>query len=166
MNSMRQKGFTLIEVLLATAISAVLVLALGGLVSRAISVWQYSHERQELLYQGNFAITRIIATMRAGQTLITPADNTPGNILSVVKDVAVDPTPDPFIYHVVGSTALHETIHGVEHIIAEAANITFQVQQITPPGANTTQVGISITLDGVYSDPLTVRSEVMLGVGS
>ena len=151
--------------LLTTTISAVLVLALSGLADRAISAWQYSHDRQELVYQGNFAMSRMIATLRKAGSITTPPDNTPGALLEVVLDLAVDPVPAPVRYQVTGNNTLHETMHGQDHIIAQAPRLTLQVTRLTPVDANGTQVELTITLGNSADAPLTFTSEVMLGVG-
>lgn len=76
-----QRGVTLIELLLAVAISAILMGALNGLVKLGLDAQTAGRGGNELAYQGRFALERITDQVRdlAPKVLdTTPAANTTG----------------------------------------------------------------------------------------
>jgi prepilin-type N-terminal cleavage/methylation domain-containing protein len=70
-----QHGFTLIEFMLALVIAAVVVGALNGVVELALKARTAGREGNELVYQGQFAMARMIGKARASapKVLATPA---------------------------------------------------------------------------------------------
>jgi prepilin-type N-terminal cleavage/methylation domain-containing protein len=76
-----QRGLTLIEVLVATAIGAVLLAAINGLVKFGLDAQTEGRNANELAYQGRFALERIagVARATAPKVLGTPAADTSGD---------------------------------------------------------------------------------------
>ncbi len=96
---------TLIEVILTLAILTILLAGLGGLVGGALSQWRYGQGRSELLYQGNFAMERMVeATSRSRRLLVPLADNpatvavveNERELLAVTLDPGLDRDADGF----------------------------------------------------------------------
>lgn len=84
----QQRGITLIELLLATAISAILLAGINGLAKLGLDAQTNGRAANELAYQGRFALERIadVARGRAPKVLTTtPAANTTGYWLSVMN---------------------------------------------------------------------------------
>jgi prepilin-type N-terminal cleavage/methylation domain-containing protein len=75
MRAAGQHGFTLIEFMLALVIAAVVVGALNGVVELALKARTAGREGHELVYQGQFALARMIGKARASapKVLATPA---------------------------------------------------------------------------------------------
>ena len=61
----RQAGMTLIELMMAIAIAALLVTGLNGFIMLGLDAKASAHQSNELLYQGSFALDRIQAAARA-----------------------------------------------------------------------------------------------------
>ena len=76
-----QRGLTLIELLMATAIGAIMLAGLNGLVKLGLDAQTAGRGSNELAYQGRFALERITARARATvpKTLTPPAAGTSGD---------------------------------------------------------------------------------------
>ncbi len=76
-----QRGVTLVELLLAVAIGAILMATLNGLVKLGLDAQTTGRAGNELTYQGRFALERIAAAARASvpKVLAVPAANTTGD---------------------------------------------------------------------------------------
>ncbi len=78
-------GFTLVEMLIALAIAALLVAALGGLVGQALTTRDAVHETNDLTRQAHFAMDRMVRAVGNTRLLLLPfndkaASNWPENI--------------------------------------------------------------------------------------
>jgi prepilin-type N-terminal cleavage/methylation domain-containing protein len=76
-----QRGVTLIELMIAVVISAVVLAAINGLVKLGSDAEATGRATNELTYQGRFALERITDTARlvAPKLLSAPAANSTGN---------------------------------------------------------------------------------------
>ena len=76
-----QRGMTLIELVLAMAISAIIMASLNGIVKLGLDAQTAGRGSNELAYQGRFALERINDKARslAPKVLTTPTANTTGN---------------------------------------------------------------------------------------
>jgi prepilin-type N-terminal cleavage/methylation domain-containing protein len=76
-----QSGMTLIELVLAVAISTIIMSALSGLVKLGLDAQNVGRSSNELAYQGRFALERITEQARSlhPKALTTPAANTTGD---------------------------------------------------------------------------------------
>jgi len=77
-NPLSQRGMTLIELVLATLIGAIILAAINGLVKLGLDAQTAKRGANELAYQGSFALARITDKARATapKTLTTPAVTT------------------------------------------------------------------------------------------
>ncbi|MEQ1601435.1 MAG: hypothetical protein HOP04_07185 [Methylophilaceae bacterium] len=80
-NYSHQNGITFIELVLALAISAIVMGALNGVVKLGLDAQSAGRGSNELAYQGRFALERISDQARniAAKVLTTPAANTTGD---------------------------------------------------------------------------------------
>lgn len=76
-----QSGMTLIELVMAMAVSAILMAALNGVVKLGLDAQAAGRGSNELAYQGRFALERITDKARSltPKALTTPPANTTGN---------------------------------------------------------------------------------------
>ena len=82
MRSLRsQRGITLIELVLAAAIGTLLLASLSSTVKLGMDTQSTVRERNELAYQGNFALQTILnkARVTSPKELTTPASGTSGD---------------------------------------------------------------------------------------
>ncbi len=79
-DSRHQYGMTLVELLVSVAIGSILLLSLASLGKVAMEARQAQQARNELLYQGRFALDRMVDRARATppSVLTTPAIGTTG----------------------------------------------------------------------------------------
>lgn len=76
-----QSGMTLVELLIAVAIGAIVLAALGSIVTLGLQAQITGRQQNELVYQGRFALERMVDRARslAPKLLTAPAANTTGN---------------------------------------------------------------------------------------
>ena len=76
---------TLVELLIATAIGALLLAGLTSVARQGVLSRSLARDRSEAVYQARFALQRIAAAAKATapHTMLTPAANTSGNWFSV-----------------------------------------------------------------------------------
>ncbi len=93
-----EEGLTLVEVLLALAISAVLIAALGGVVGPTLNAWELAQRDNQLTREARFAVDRMTAAVRGTTHLLVPRADDPNTAYSEsLRDVlalALDPTLD------------------------------------------------------------------------
>jgi prepilin-type N-terminal cleavage/methylation domain-containing protein len=80
-NPLSQRGMTLIELVLATLIGAIILAAINGLVKLGLDAQTAGRSANELVYQGRFALERITDKARAiaPKTLTTLVADTSGD---------------------------------------------------------------------------------------
>ena len=93
-----EQGLSLVEVLLALAISAVLIAALGGVVGPTLTAWELAQRDNQLTREARFAVDRMTAAVRGTSLLVLPRADDPNTAYSEsvrpVLAVALDPTWD------------------------------------------------------------------------
>lgn len=93
-----EQGLSLVEVLLALAISAVLIAALGGVVGPTLNAWEVAQRDNQLTREARFAVDRMTAAVRGTSLLLIPRADDPNTAYSEslrdVLAVALDPTWD------------------------------------------------------------------------
>ena len=79
--SLPQRGVTLIELLIAVALGAIVLGALNSLVKLGLDAQAAGRNTSDLAYQGRFAIERMAARARAATPVVltNPAANTTGS---------------------------------------------------------------------------------------
>ncbi len=92
------QGFTLVELLVAIAIGALLIGALSGVVGQGLRAWGAVRERTDLTQQARFAMDRMVAAVHGTRRLLRPLGENPATAYSEsIRDVlavTLDPTLD------------------------------------------------------------------------
>ncbi|MDJ0917709.1 MAG: prepilin-type N-terminal cleavage/methylation domain-containing protein [Woeseiaceae bacterium] len=71
------RGFTLLELLVATALAATLLTATGAIVANALGSADVAAERNELQRDARFAMDRMVRTVRQSRNLLLPLTDNP-----------------------------------------------------------------------------------------
>lgn len=91
---LRQAGFTVIELLVSIAISALLLTGLTQLLNTGISSMEIVRDRTDLARQARFAMSRMVDSVRGSDRLLLPlADNPATPFLENVREQTVPPSP-------------------------------------------------------------------------
>jgi prepilin-type N-terminal cleavage/methylation domain-containing protein len=157
-----QRGLTLVELLLAMCIAAIVLGALDSLVMLALRAKSSGRQANELVYQGRFALDRMAATARstAPKVLSTPPAGTTGDWFS------------PTMYCLKGGNRLVETTFS-DHSCTGAAVIAndvvaFSAQLPSGAGAADDPVAtLSLTLQSADAPQIvTLTTSIRLGGGA
>ncbi len=156
------RGFTLIELMIAVAIGALILASLNSLVALGLKAQAEGRTANELAYQGQFALDRMVAKARAAmpQPLSTPAANTSGNWFA------------PTMYCLNASQQLIETATtdvGCTGTAVVASKVSgFSAQLPASPGPVDDPVALlALTLtDAGTGRTLTLSTSVRLGGGT
>jgi prepilin-type N-terminal cleavage/methylation domain-containing protein len=97
-------GFTLVELLITLAIAGIVLTALSGVINNVMMLWNSEQARNELLYQGNLAMDRMVSAVSHAERLLipradnpaTPQDEAHRDILAVTIDPHLDSDGDGF----------------------------------------------------------------------
>ncbi len=95
-----QPGFTLVEVLFATALIGILMVGLAGVVTNTLAVRDDTRERNALAREARFAMERMVGAVGATRLLLVPMVEDPGTAPSEsvidpgVLAVTLDPNLD------------------------------------------------------------------------
>lgn len=156
-----QRGITLIELVLAVAISAIIMAALNGLVKLGLDAQAAGRGANELAYQGRFTLERITdkASATSPKELNTPATNSTGTWF------------DPTMYCRNASNQLIETTTtdtACTGTTIIASNVSaFSAALPASMGAVDRSIAqISITLSDANNNTASFTSYVRLGGGS
>ena len=155
-----QDGFTLIEFMLALVIAAIVVGALNGVVDLALKARSAGRQGNELVYQGQFALARMVGKARASapKPLATPA------IASSTGDWF-----SPTMYCLKGGGRLVETT--VSDTSCTGANViasgvvAFSAQPASAGPVDHPLGTLSVTLQGGGA-PFVLTTSVRLGGGT
>ena len=71
------RGFTLLEMLIAISLAALLLVSMSGLLSRALGTDDVVAERNELQRDARFAMDRIVRTVSHSRNLLLPTNDNP-----------------------------------------------------------------------------------------
>lgn len=165
-----QHGLTLIELLAAVAISAIVLAALNSLAKLATDAQAVSRGTNELAYQGRFALGRIVAQARATapKALSIPPANTTGDWFATSGCTG----SACVMYCLSGSGQLIETTTGDAgctggKAIANAVT-AFSAQlpaSMGPVDRYAAVLGLSLA-DAVSGTSATLSAEIRLGGGT
>jgi prepilin-type N-terminal cleavage/methylation domain-containing protein len=155
-----QQGLTLIEFMIALIAAALVVGALNGVVDLALKARSSGRQDNELVYQGRFALERIISQARATapKVLVTPTlAGTTGDWFS------------PTMYCLKAGNRLVETIVSDTSctgstVIADNV-IAFSAQPVGAGPVDDPVGSLSLTLQAGGA-PLTLTTSVRLGGGA
>lgn len=156
-----QRGITLIELVLAVAISAILMAALNGLVKLGLDAQAAGRGSNELAYQGRFALERITdkASATSPKELNTPATNSTGTWFI------------PTMYCRNASNQLIETTTSDTACVGTtviASNVSaFSAALPASMGAVDRSIAVlSLTLNDLANNTITLSSSIRLGGGT
>ncbi len=157
-----QAGLTVIELMIAVTIGAIILAALNSVVSLGVRAQTAGTQANDLLYQGQFALERMAGAARgvAPQLLTTPAANSTGGWFA----------PAMFCRNagnqLIETTTADNTCAGSTVI---ASSVTaFSAQLPSNAGAVDKPLGVlSLTLThSAAADALTLTTSVRLGGGT
>ena len=77
MTALRQRGFTLLELLVSLLLVGLLMAAIGGVVTQALGSERIVAERNRLLQDGQFAMERMERMARGSRRLLLPMNDKP-----------------------------------------------------------------------------------------
>jgi len=90
----RQRGFTLLELLISLVIGSILMLALNGLVGQGLQTYESVNGENELNRQAQFAMEQMVrAISRSPQLLLPLNDNPATNWPENIREETLPPTP-------------------------------------------------------------------------
>jgi prepilin-type N-terminal cleavage/methylation domain-containing protein len=157
-----QAGLTVIELMIAVTIGAVVLAALSSVVSLGLRAQTAGTQANDLLYQGQFAMERMVRAARgvAPQLLATPAANSTGDWFAPARFCRNAAN------QLIETTTADNTCAGLTVI---ASNVTaFSAQLPSNAGAVDKPLGVlSLTLThSAAAEPLTLTTSVRLGGGT
>jgi len=156
-----QRGITLVELLLATAISAILLASINSLVKLGLDAQSAGRGSNELAFQGRFALQRITDQARttAPTVLTSPAANTTGNWFA----------PAMFCRNasnqLVETTTTDTTCTGTT-VIAGNVNAFSATLPASMGAVDRSIAVVSLTLTDAASNTTTLSSSIRLGGGT
>jgi prepilin-type N-terminal cleavage/methylation domain-containing protein len=155
-----QRGLTLVELLLAMTVAALILGAMDSVVMLALRAQQSGRQTNELVYQSRFALDRMAATARATapKALTAPLPGTSGDWFS------------PTMYCLKGGNRLVETVvsdtscTGAKVIAYSVVQFSAQLPSSAGP-VDRPVATLSLTLSSSDGDTITLTSSVRLGGG-
>ncbi|HYU70179.1 MAG TPA: prepilin-type N-terminal cleavage/methylation domain-containing protein [Burkholderiales bacterium] len=161
-NRRSQRGLTLIELLIAMTLAAVILAALDSVVVLGLNAQTSGRQANELVYQARFALDRMAAKARstAPKVLTTPLPGATGDWFS------------PTLYCLKGGNQLVETSLVTDPGCAAGAVIANNVTAFSaqlPAGAGPVDdpaATLSLTLEAAGAPVVTLSTSVRLGGGA
>jgi prepilin-type N-terminal cleavage/methylation domain-containing protein len=167
-----QLGMTLIELVIAVAISAIIMAALNGIVKLGLDAQTAGRGSNELAYQARFALERITDEARSLSPKVlttTPAANSTGYWFAT-NDVACTSTIDCVMYCRNAANQLIETVTNdttctgttviANNVTALSATLPANMGAVDRSVAD-----ITITLSDANNNTATFSSSIRLGGG-
>ena len=97
-NNKQQSGYTLIELLIALALSAILFTGLGSVVGQALDIHDTVREKNDLTQQARFAMQQMVHAVSRSPLLLLPLNDKPltTDLTENIREETVPPsTPEP-----------------------------------------------------------------------
>lgn len=152
---------TLVELLIATAIGALLLAGLTSVARQGVQSRAMTRDNDEAIYQARFALQRVVAAARATapHTLLPPAAKTSGNWF------------DPAYFCVNAASALIETTTADTgctgtQVIAERVSDLAATLPIGAGALDSMTAVVAVTLDVPGGAALTYSERMRLGGGT
>lgn len=120
MNIKRRHGFSLVEIVVSTAIIAFLMTSLFNYVSMAGTVWQKTHESITLSNEGNVLLDTIEKELWESAIVLAPAVGTATSVLSYSRRVS-DYEDDPSFIRLNFEVAYDATTNTVSKALIETS---------------------------------------------
>lgn len=168
-----QRGITLIELVLATMVGAILLAGMNNVVKVGLDAQSSVRGSNELAYQGRFALERIadVARDRAPKVLTTtPAANTTGFWLATI-DSLCSSTTNCTMYcrnasnQLIETTTSDTTCSGTAVIASNVS--TFTASLPNDMGAvDRSIIVVSLTMADSQNNSLKLSSSIRLGGGA
>lgn len=95
---LKKSGFTLVELLIAIALMALIVGALDQVAARVLSTYSAVQESQELVPQARYALERMVTLVQESDQIQTPPTSDPTEVLSVSERLSDQYTNTTRIY--------------------------------------------------------------------
>ncbi len=164
-----QRGMTLIELVLAVAISAIIMVALNGLVKLGLDAQAAGRGANELAYQGRFALERMADKARslAPKVLTTPTANTtsdwfaPTGCTGAACVMYCRNASNQLIETNTTDTACTGTTIIASNVSAFSAALPASMGAVDRSNAV-----ISLTLNDLANNTITLSSSIRLGGGA
>jgi prepilin-type N-terminal cleavage/methylation domain-containing protein len=171
-NHSDQHGMTLIELVIAMAISAIIMLALNGLVKLGLDAQTAGRGSNELTYQGRFALERISDKARGltpRNLTSTPAANTTGYWFAA-NDTACG-TATCVMYCLNASRQLIETVSNDTAcsgttVIANNVSAFSATLPASMGAVDRSMAEISLTLNDANNNTASFSTSIRLGGGA
>jgi len=163
-------GMTLVELLIAVAVGAIVLSALGSIVSFGLRAQVAGRQQNELVYQGRFALERMVERARslAPKLLAAPAANTTGDWFAPAGCVGAAcvmycrNAGNQLIETTTADAACAGTTVIASNVIAFSAALVASVRPADRPTGS-----LSLTLThGDAPQAITLTSSVRLGGGT
>lgn len=157
-----QAGMTLIELLIAVAIGAVVLAGLNSIVSLGLQAQAAGRQQNELVFQARFALERMVTIARAAppRLLATPVAGTTGNWFSPV--MYCRNAGSQLIETTTSDNACAGTIVVASNVSAFSAQLPAGAGPVDEPVAT-----LSVTLtNSAVAQTVTLSSSVRLGGGT
>lgn len=118
-HSTREAGFTLIELVVATALAAMLIVGLGGVVGQITITGDIVHDRNELTRQARFAMDQMVRSVGHSRLLLLPQNDKPAsNWPEHIREQTV-PTSPPIGSSTLATAVLAVTLPAYQDLDAD-----------------------------------------------
>ena len=157
-----QRGLTLVEVLVALCIGAIILAALDSLGMLGLMAQRSGRQANELLYEGRFALDRMAAKAResAPKVLSTPAAGTTGDWFAPAMYCLK--SGNRLIETTVSDTTCTGTAVIASNVVSFSAQLPSAAGLMDDPMAT-----LSLTLQSAgAAEPITLTTSLRLGGGT
>ena len=146
----KNKGFTLVEIVIAIVIVGIVSTIIGAMLLGTIKAWTFKFNRNDILWDGRLALDRMTREIR------TIRNSTSVTTASAAQLRFID-TNNTDITYSLSSTNLNRTANGTANLLAEnvsslaftyydSSGTVIPVPTVSPSATNIRRVRVSLTL--------------------
>jgi len=146
----KEKGFTLIEVIIVIIVVGIISVIIGSMLLGVVKAWTFKFNRNDILWDGRLAINRITREIREVR-------NTTSVITASSSQFRFINTGNVNITYSLSSTNLNRTENGTTNLLASnvsaltftyynASGTSIPAPTVSPSATNIRRVRISLTL--------------------